>query len=229
MNILDTECENSELLTTAFTHPSYTRENGISYLQSYERLEFLGDAVLKLLMSKLLYDKYPDYKEGDLTKIRSILVSDGTLAIIGERIGISERLILGAGEENSGGRTLESNIACATEAVLGAYYLDGKQDKIEEFLASELLPISDEIDKHYEKYNAKAVLQEYSQKKLKQIPQYGTVDVKGPKHDPEFTVQVSLENKVLARAAGKTKKEAQQNCAYLACEKLGLIKEDKER
>lgn len=226
MNILDVECEDSKLLTTAFTHQSFVRENGISPLYSYERLEFLGDAVLKLLMSKLLYNKYPDYMEGKLTKIRSILVSDSTLAVIGEKIGIDKRLRLGTSEENSGEKAFETYIACATEAVLGAYYLDGKLDKIEEFLISELLPKSDEIDKHYEKYNAKTVLQEYFQKRLKLIPQYSTVEVKGPMHEPEFTVQVSIKNKVLASASGKSKKEAQQNCAYLACKKLGLKDND---
>lgn len=223
-NILDIECINKKNIETALTHPSYTKEKDLSYLENYERLEFLGDAVLKLLTSKLLYEKYPDYKEGDLSKIRSILVSDNLLARVAIKIGVDKKLRLGSGEEQTGGRKRESNIACAMEAILGAYYLDNKLDNIEEFLREEILPFSDEIDKHFERYNAKAVLQEYTQKESNQIPEYNTINVSGPMHNPEFEVEVCYNNNQLATAKGKTKKEAQQNCAYQACLNLGIIK-----
>jgi len=225
-NILDIECGNKELLHAAFTHPSYTKENNISYLKSYERLEFLGDAVLKLLTSKLLYKKYPEYKEGELSKIRSILVSDNILAKIGRDISLDKKLILGAGEEHTGGAQRESNIACAMEAVFAAYYLDGQIETVEKFIESALIPYADEVDKHFEKYNAKAVLQEYTQKESGEIPIYETIGVFGPQHNPEFEIQVSYSGKVLSSARGKSKKEAQQNCAYRACLVLGIIKEN---
>lgn len=225
-NILDTECNNKENLEIAFTHPSYTKEQDISYLNNYERLEFLGDAVLKLVISKLLFNKYPEYKEGDLSKIRSILVSDNILAKIAINIGIDKKIKLGSGEENTGGRTRESNIACVMEAVLGAYFLDGKIDIIEQFLESELLPKSDEIDKHFEKYNAKAVLQEYTQKESNLLPVYETINISGPNHKPVFEVSVKYNDKEIATGKGFTKKEAQQNCAYQACIELGIIKKE---
>ncbi len=225
-NLLDIECKNKENLQIALTHPSYTTENNISYLKNYERLEFLGDAVLKLITSNLLYKKYPEYKEGKLSKIRSILVSDNTLATIAKDIKLQEKMILGKGEEHTGGRDRESNIACTMEALLGAYYLDGKIDYIERFLKENLLPLSNEIDMHFEKYNAKAVLQEYTQKENNTLPKYTTTNITGPMHNPKFEVEVSYNNKILAIGYGNNKKEAQQNGAYKACVKLGIISGD---
>lgn len=225
-NLLDIECKNKENLQIALTHPSYTTENNISYLKNYERLEFLGDAVLKLITSNLLYKKYPEYKEGKLSKIRSILVSDNTLATIAKDIKLQEKMILGKGEEHTGGRDRESNIACTMEALLGAYYLDGKINHIERFLKENLLPLSNEIDMHFEKYNAKAVLQEYTQKENNTLPKYTTTNITGPMHNPKFEVEVSYNNKILAIGYGNNKKEAQQNGAYKACIKLGIISGD---
>ena len=225
-NLLDIECINKENLQIALTHPSYTTENDISYLKNYERLEFLGDAVLKLITSDLLYKKYPEYKEGKLSKIRSILVSDNTLATIAKDIKVQEKMILGKGEEHTGGRDRESNIACTIEAILGAYYLDGKINYIKRFLNENLLPLSNEIDMHFEKYNAKAVLQEYTQKENNTLPKYTTTNITGPMHNPKFEVEVSYNNKILAIGYGNNKKEAQQNGAYKACVKLGIISGD---
>ncbi len=222
-NLLDIECEDKSLVELAFTHPSYTKEKELSYTQSYERLEFLGDAVLKLCISDLLYKKYPDYEEGELSKIRSILVSDATLAKIAKSIGIDKNLILGTGEENTGGRTRESNIACAMEAVLGAYYLNGKITFVEKFLEENLLPIANDIDEHFEKYNAKAVLQEYTQGQNGILPDYKVINTKGPAHKPIFEVEVSYMGEVLAVGSGHSKKEAQQDAAYQACLKLNII------
>lgn len=225
-NLLDIDCENKDNLQIALTHPSYTTENNISYLKNYERLEFLGDAVLKLITSNLLYKKYPEYKEGKLSKIRSILVSDNTLAAIAKDIKLPEKMILGKGEEHTGGRDRESNIACTMEAIFGAYYLDGKINFVEQFLNENLLPLSDEIDMHFEKYNAKAVLQEYTQKENNSLPKYTTTNVTGPMHNPTFEVEVSYNDTTIAVGYGKNKKEAQQNGAYKACIKLGIINGD---
>ena len=122
--------EDAELVEKALTHPSYTKELNLDDLMNYERLEFFGDSVLKLFTSKLLYNTYSDYPEGDLSKIRSILVSDNILSKIALEIGVDKRIKLGPAEEKQGGRKRESNLACAVEALLGAYYLNGKTTEI---------------------------------------------------------------------------------------------------
>ena len=125
---------NSEIFTKALTHGSFTKENNITSLQNYERLEFLGDAVLKLCVSEILYKKFPTYLEGDLTKIRSIIVSDNTLAKISKQIGLDKLIILGKQENKMGGRNRTSILACAFEAILGAYYTEGKLVELSGFL-----------------------------------------------------------------------------------------------
>ena len=222
--LLDVECSDEKILKAALTHPSYTKENNLDLCSNYERLEFLGDAVLKLLISDLLYNKYPEYDEGELSKIRSILVSDFILSKLGLKIGIDKLLILGSGEEKTGGRKRESNIACCFEAILGVYYLDNKIDVVKQFLRQELLPYSEDVDNHFAKYNAKAVLQEYTQGESTELPVYNVVNVKGPAHKPIFEVEVMYKDKLLAKGEGHTKKEAQQDAAYKACVGLGIVK-----
>lgn len=214
---------NSELIEKAITHPSYTKEYNLDSLLCYERLEFFGDSVLKLFSSKLLYETYPEYPEGDLSKIRSILISDNILAKVAFEIGLDKLIKLGPSEEKQGGRKRESNLACSLEAILGAYYLSGEGACAEEFIRKYLLPYAKDIDKHFEKYNAKDILQQYTQGIDKTLPVYKTVGTSGPAHLPVFEVEVEWQGKVLASGEGHTKKEAQQNCAYEACKKLGVI------
>ncbi len=215
-----------ELLTLALTHPSYTKEKGeLDSLENYERLEFFGDSVLKLFTSKLLYETYPDYPEGKLSKIRSILVSDFALSKIAFEIGLDKKIILGHAEEKQGGRKRESNLACSLEAILGAYYLSGKEKCAEKFISKYVLPMASDIDEHFEKYNAKDVLQQYTQGIDKTLPVYNTVSVVGPAHAPVFEVEVVWHDEVIATCKGKSKKEAQQECAYEACKKFNLINE----
>lgn len=214
---------NNDLVDKALTHPSYTKENNLDSLLSYERLEFFGDSVLKLFSSKLLYEKYPDYPEGELSKIRSILVSDNILSKIAFEIGLDKLIKLGPAEEKQGGRRRESNLACSLEAILGAYYLSGQSRAVENFIAKYLLSYAQDIDSHFEKYNAKDILQQYTQAYDKTLPEYRTVGILGPAHKPEFEVEVFWQGKVIAKAKGKSKKEAQQNCAYEACKNLGVI------
>ena len=215
--------EDESLVEKALTHPSFTKELNLDSLTSYERLEFFGDSVLKLFTSKLLYNAYPDYPEGSLSKIRSILVSDNILSKIAFEIGVDKRIKLGPAEEKQGGRKRESNLACAVEALLGAYYLNGKILEIEKFILEYLMPYAKDIDEHFEKYNAKDLLQQYTQGVNKTLPVYRTVAVHGPAHKPEFEVAVEWEDKILATAFGKSKKEAQQNCAYEACKALRVV------
>ena len=122
--------DNPVFFKRALTHPSYTKEKEIPYVENYERLEFLGDAVLKLITSQILYERYPDYTEGNLSKIRSIVVSDSTLSKIAHDIGLCELIIMARHEAKQGLANLESVCACAFEAVLGAYYLDNKLKKL---------------------------------------------------------------------------------------------------
>ncbi len=220
--IFNINIENAELFKKALTHPSYTKEHEMDYTESYERLEFLGDAVLKLAVSDILYKKYPDYTEGSMSKIRSVIVSDAVLFEVAEKIGLSELIILGKHEEKQGCRKLESVCACAFEAVLGAYYLDGKFSELIEFINRIFLPYIQEVDKNFEKYNAKALLQEYTQSKTKTIPEYRVINETGPAHNKTFEVEVWYEGKLIASASGKSKKDAEQKCAYEACKKLGI-------
>lgn len=220
------EDADKELLEKALTHPSYTKENNYDSLLSYERLEFFGDSVLKLFTSKLLYEKYPEYPEGELSKIRSILVSDAILAKIAFEIGLDELIKLGPAEQKQGGRKRESNLACSLEAILGAYYLSGKGDCAEEFVKKYIMPFSDDIHSHFEKYNAKDLLQQFTQGYDKTLPEYRTVAVTGPAHKPVFEIEIFWQGKVIAKGRGKSKKEAQQEAAYEACLKLGAIKEN---
>ena len=212
-----------KLIKIALTHPSYTKENNLSDLENYERLEFFGDSVLKLFTSKLLYESYPESAEGELSKIRSILVSDAILAKVAIEIGLDKQIILGPSEEKQDGRKRESNIACSLEAVLGAYYLSGKRKEIEDFIKNYVLIYADDVDKHFEKYNAKDILQQYTQGVNKTRPEYNVVSVSGPAHKPIFHVEVVWEGKVIAVASGNSKKEAEQLCALEACRVLNII------
>lgn len=216
--------ESSRIFEKALTHSSFTRENEISSLENYERLEFLGDAVLKLCISDILYKKFPEYAEGELTKIRSIIVSDNILAKVAEKIGLASLIVLGTQEEKTGGRERKSIMACAFEAILGAYYLENKYAELSIFLEKTFIPFIKDVDENFEKFNAKAVLQEYTQSQNKKIPDYRIVEEIGPQHDKIFVVEVSYMNEVLASGKGKTKREAEQEAAYSACIRLEVIK-----
>lgn len=221
--IFGIQSQDKNLLKNALTHSSYTKENDSNVLENYERLEFLGDAVLKLCISNFLYKKFPEYSEGELTKIRSILVSDNFLAELALKLGFKPLLILGRQEDKMGGREKKSILACAFEAVLGAYSLDGKYEELASFLGDTFDPWIQDIDEHFEKFNAKAVLQEYTQSQNKKLPDYHIVDEIGPEHDKIFVVEVSYMDEVLASGQGKTKRDAEQEGAYKACQKLGII------
>lgn len=225
-DIFGIEIKNEELFEQALTHPSYTKEHNLDYTSCYERLEFLGDAVLKLTVSNVLYDMFPEYTEGNMSKIRSIVVSDATLFEICEKTGLPEFIILSRHEEKQGLRKIESVCACAFEALLGAYYLDGKLKELTEYIKKNFTPYIEDVDKNFEKYNAKAILQEYTQGMTKEVPVYELTEEKGPAHNKTFTIQVLYKNEIVATGEGKSKKEAEQHAAYNACIKLGVIKDE---
>lgn len=224
-NIFNIQITDETLFKKALTHPSFTKENNISSLENYERLEFFGDSVLKLAVSEKLVKKFADKHEGDLTKIRSILVSDETLAKIAEDINLTDLIILGNHAEKAGERKRSSIKACVFEAILGAYYLDNKKEEIINFLIEIFEPYMQNVIENLSKYNSKEILQEYTQAKNKDLPTYKLVEELGPKHAPQFVVEVVYQGRILATATGKSKKDAEQKCAYQACIKLGVINE----
>lgn len=223
---LELNIDNYENLDQALTHSSYTFENKLSSLLNNERLEFLGDAVLKIIASRYLYERFPEYAEGELTKIRSILVSDATLTKIAKNIDLGCYLRLGYHEEKMGGRSRSSTLACAFEALLGAFYLDGKLDALNKFLVPMLEPEVTEIDQSASKYNYKAILQEYAQANNMELPDYRIRKEDGPAHDRTFGIEVFVQEELLGYGVGKSKKEAQQNAAKVALSALGLLEEE---
>lgn len=221
--IFDIKIEDNSLFVCALTHPSYTKEKELDYTKCYERLEFLGDAVLKLVVSEILYKKFPDYHEGEMSKVRSIVVSDNVLSNISKKIGLAKLIIASEHDAKQGIKNLESVTACTFEAILGAYYLDGKIDLLMEKLKEIFMPYIDDINKNMDKYNAKALLQEYTQGLTKETPTYRLLSESGPAHNKVFTVEVSYNGNVIAEGSGKSKKEAEQKCAFAACKKLGVL------
>ena len=214
-----------DLVVTAFTHSSYTKENDESYLKCYERLEFLGDAVLKMAVTDFLYKKYPDAHEGELTKIRSIVVSDEILYKLAQKLNIENFIKVSRAEERCGGKKLESIQACVMEALFGALYLSSERDVLCKFIVENLNNFIEDVASNKTVFNAKAMLQEYTQAKSKELPEYSILKETGAAHNKTFFVQVAYAGNVLASAEGKSKKQAEQQAAYNACKMLGIIED----
>lgn len=221
--IFGIEPVNEELYRIALTHSSYTKDSGLPHTQCYERLEFLGDAVLKLTVSDVLYKMFPESTEGELSKIRSIIVSDNTLAQIAKRDRLNLLINLSKHDEKQHLRDNNSICACAYEALLGAYYLDKKLARLTKYIKRTFKPFIEDVKDNFECYNAKAILQEYTQNKTKERPVYAVVRETGPAHKRVFEVSVTYRDEVLAVEVGMSKKDAEQKCAYAACKKLGII------
>ena len=206
--------KNLELLDQAFHHRSITNEK--KHIKNNERLEFLGDSVLGIVTAAYLY-KNLDNPEGDLAKIKSAVVSEKALAPIALSLGIDRLLILGKGEENSGGRTKPAILADCMEAIIGAYYLDSGYKAAEKYVLSFIAPaIADTFSQGTKDF--KTQLQEKFQKKTKQCPRYELISKTGPDHDQTFKVSVHLGDKVYGPVTAKSKKEAEQLAAKLALE-----------
>lgn len=214
------------LYDQALTHSSYTYEHKFSSLKNYERLEFLGDAVLKLTISQYLYERFPYYREGDLTKIRAVIVSDAVLAVFAERLQLGDYMVFGPCEAKSGGKNKVSNLACAFEALLGALFLDGQMAFINRFIETLIEDEVTKVDLSKTKDNFKAALQELTQGDGHGLPEYMTVNEEGPAHSKLFYVDVVINGEVLGRGCGKSKKEAQQMAAKMALECLNQLPEE---
>ncbi|MCI1982219.1 MAG: ribonuclease III [Oscillospiraceae bacterium] len=207
-----------EYLRTALTHSSYANEYHTPH-GSNERLEFLGDSILGLVVADYLYKKYPDLPEGDLTKKRAALVCEKACCGFSRQIGVGECLLLSRGEQNSGGRTRPSILADAFESITAAIYLDGGLSEARKFILRFVLPLlSESKPKTFKDY--KTMLQEIVQKNPEDRLEYVLTGESGPDHDKHFTVEVRLDNNVVGKGGGRSKKEAEQQAAR---EALGLM------
>jgi ribonuclease III len=207
-----------ELFETALCHSSFAHEHPDRGLEDNERLEFLGDALLGLIISRLLYERFPEASEGDLTRWRSYLVNETCLAKVARSINLGQALLLGAGEESSGGRDKNSILADAMEAVLGAIYLDGGMEAAQSTVRRLFNPFLEDAVRTEAGEDFKTRFQELTQAMYKITPQYHLLEAMGPDHDKTFRVSVTLEGIELAQGTGKSKKEATQNAARLALE-----------
>ena len=203
--------QNIALLKQALTHSSFTNEQKINRAGDYERLEFLGDAVLEVTISDYVFREYPSYNEGRLTKLRSSLVCEYTLAICARDVELGKYILLSRGEDATGGRERDSILSDAFEALIGAIYIDGGMDKARFFIHNHLL--KDVEDKSLF-YDAKTILQEMVQAGPDSRLQYVLTREAGPDHAKEFTVETRIGGKTYAIGKGKTKKGAEQIAAY---------------
>lgn len=222
LNIQKTDVE---LLDVALTHPSFNFEQSIEDGKDYERLEFLGDSVLRLVISEYLFDKYPDFQEGKLTKIRSYLVSDDFLYNIALKLNISPYLNIGVHEEKDGGRNKSSILACAMEAILGAIYKSVGFSAAKEFLYGIYDNLDIDINEILFIYNSKEILQQFTQSDSKSLPEYVLVSETGKAHDKTYEVCVVYKEKTLGSGIAKTKKEAEKIAAYNAIKELKISQE----
>lgn len=208
---LKKEFKRPELFMQALTHKSWVNEHPKNY-GTNERLEFLGDAVLELLVSNHLYSEFPDKEEGYLTALRANLVNTTNLATVAEKLDLGESINLSRGEEETGGRTNPSLLADTVEAIIGALFLDGGLAKAEEFVKLNLLTdIEQKLAKPLK--DPKSRLQELVQAKGSLAPKYNVVNEQGPDHAKEFDVEVVVEGKSLATGSGRSKGEAEQKAA----------------
>lgn len=220
---LDIEKTDIELLDIALTHPSFNFEENRK-APDYERLEFLGDSVVRLVVSEYLYDKYPDYDEGKLTKIRSYLVSDDFFSKVAEKLELGALLNIGNHEAKDGGRKKDSILACALEAVFGAVFksLGFEQSKI--FISKLYDAIEIDVNTILYMYNSKELLQQYTQGKNKDLPEYKIVSESGQAHCKTYEVNVIYHGEILGCGIASQKKEAEKLAAFDAIKKLKLIK-----
>jgi len=218
--ILGISFNDLSLLEQALVHCSYINENPDLAAGSNERLEFLGDAVLGLVTAAKLYLEYPQYSEGEMTKLRSAVVCRETLARIARTIGLGNYLYLGKGEEASGGRRKPTNLAGALEAVIAAIFLDQGSATTKDFVLRLFSKELQKVVSRRVKTDYKSQLQEIIQSKQQEAPTYCMIEAVGPAHDRKFTVEVRVKDTVLGRGSGKSKKAAETEAARLALEQL---------
>lgn len=200
-----------ELLRQALTHSSYAHEKNLKQLMDNERLEFLGDAVLEVVSSEFLFNNHPEMNEGQMTKLRASLVCEQSLAACARQLELGSYLLLGNGEDLTGGRERDSILSDAWEALIGAMYLDGGFTSAKEFILKYVLQ---DIEHKKLFYDSKTMLQEVIQNKYKKTLHYVLLSEDGPDHNKVFTVQAYMDDTPLMTGKGRTKKSAEQNAAY---------------
>ncbi len=210
--------KNISLLQKALAHSSYANERWHDGLQSNERLEFLGDSILGMVVAEFLYTHYTGNLEGDLTRMRADVVCEAALAKIARRIDLGRHLLLGNGEEQGGGRGRDSILSDAVEAVIAACYLDGGMEVAKDFIMRFVL--EEEPVKQHNNRDYKTALQELVQKKKDQVLAYSLVGEFGPDHNKQFSVELHLNGKLVGCGQGSSKKRAEQMAAREALEKL---------
>lgn len=218
-NKLNINFRDLSLLKQAFTHRSYLNENKSTGLEHNERLEFLGDAVLELVVTDYLFLKYPRKPEGELTALRSALVNSVMLAGISTELDFNSHLLLSKGESKDTGRARQYILANTFEAVVGAIYLDLGYEVAKDFIGRVLLPKTEEIEEKRLWIDAKSFFQEKAQEYVGVTPTYKTIKEQGPDHDKEFTVGLYLGDLLISEGMGKSKQEAETDAA-----RNGLIK-----
>ena len=224
---LGLDFKNIDLLNQSLTHTSYAyelsdRNNGM--LQN-ERMEFLGDVVLGLVVSEYIYQKYPDYMEGDLAKIRAKVVSRPILAKQAKYLELGKYLLLGKGEEITGGRNRHSILADTMEALIGAFYLDSGLEKSRYFILAQFEEEIEKITENAHVQDYKTDFQEFTQKKFKTLPFYKVINREGPDHNRIFEIAVMVKGKTYGIGKGGSKKEAEQKAAFFA---LQYAKEERK-
>lgn len=220
---LGVKFKNPKLLKQALTHASVGYEEG-KKIPHNERFEFLGDSVLGIIVSRLLFDRFPDAKEGRLTKMRSHLANRTALLQMAQSLELGKYLVLGPSEEKNGGRSRSSNLANAMEAVVCAVYLDRSLEKAEELVSRLLAPRLQEVEDNPEPQNAKGFLQESLQAEGAELPAYRIAALTGPDHSRHFEAVVEWKGKEIGRGTGASKKSAEQRAAETALEKLKIKK-----
>lgn len=217
------EFKNPLLLETAMTHSSYANEHRNEHTRHNERLEFLGDSVLGFITADYLFEHFPDFPEGELTKLRAAVVCESALCEIAKELDIAHALRLGHGEELSGGRERASILADATEALLGAIYLDGGIDAARNFVFRFIPQKIDVAAAGGAFKDYKTILQEIVQKNKQEKLEYRLAGQSGPDHDKRFTMEVWLNSNLFASGTGHSKKEAEQLAARQALNMMGVL------
>lgn len=211
---------NKEILKQAFTHSSYAHEHSREKISHNERLEFLGDAVLELVISEYLFTNFQELPEGDLTRLRANIVCEASLVRVSKTLNLGDYLLLGKGESAAGGKDRPSILADLLEALIGAVYLDKGYDAACSIILSLFKPVIEEIKDGDLIKDYKTLVQEYTQGKFSLTPEYIIIDEIGPDHNKIFVSQVLFRGKVVGEGRGKNKKEAEQAAASAAWSKL---------
>ena len=221
--------EDVSLLSQALVHGSYLNECDDRFIQTNERLEFLGDAILDAIVADTIYNRFPDASEGELTRIKSALVCTGNLARLARSFHIGDYLRMGKGEADSGGRDRDRNLAGTMEAIIGAIFCDQGFGPVREFVEQNLAKDIDSNHQLLDGRDPKSKLQELVQSDMKTTPDYGIVDISGPDHERVFTAQVLINDSVAGHGTGRSKQKAEQEAAREALKRLegdGIVQPD---